>query len=129
MCRLCGLSKLFRSSVMIIAALGLNGALADVIEGENLVDPTRPLLAGSASPQPIPAVLSDSMDGAAASFQVSFIRASGTNPVAIVNNQRVTIGDSIGGAEIVAISRNRVTLLIDEQEQVLSIFDTALKAQ
>jgi len=50
-------------------------------------------------------------------------------PVAVVNNARVTVGDLVGGAEVVSIARNRVTLLVDGQEQVLSIFNPAVKTE
>ena len=107
---------------------------ADVIDGEDFVDPTRPLLAGGSRDAGAAGagqldVTSFIRNVLPSSYDVSFIRASGTYPMAVVNNERVTIGDSVGGAEVIAISRNSVTLLIDNEERSFSIFDTALKAQ
>jgi hypothetical protein len=47
----------------------------------------------------------------------------------VVNSERVTIGDLVGGAEVIEIDRNSVTLLVNDEETRISIFDTALKSQ
>lgn len=98
----------------------------DVIDGEDLVDPTRPLMALT--------VEDDSVDLGAiyravvpASFDLSFVRASSSNPMAVINNQRVTIGDVIGGATVAEISRSSVTLLVNGEERKIGLYDTSVK--
>ena len=63
-----------------------------------------------------------------ANYAVSFVRASSTSPVAIINDQRVTLGDKLGEAEVVAIDRSSVTLRIANQERRISIFDTQVRS-
>ncbi len=103
---------------------------ADVIDGENLIDPTRPLFFSLSETVPAGVDVSGLISNvSASSWDVSFIRASGARPMAVVNSERVTIGDLIGGAEVIEIDRNSVTLLVNDEETRISIFDTALKSQ
>lgn len=115
--------------IVLMLALPLPG-IAEVIDGEDFTDPTRPLFlgpaSGAASDIDVSAFISNVIPS---SWDVSFIRASGSAPMAVVNNERVTIGDSVGGAQVVEIDRNGVTLLINEEERRISIFDTAIKAR
>jgi hypothetical protein len=60
------------------------------------------------------------------SWDVSFIRA-GASPMAVVNSERVTIGDSIGGASVVAIDRSSVTLSINGEERRISMYGEGIK--
>ena len=105
-------------------------ALADVIDGEELIDPTRPLFISTISSLggdiDVSGIIANVIPS---SWDVSFIRASGSSPMAVVNNERVTIGDTVGGAEVIEIDRNSVTLLINEEERRISIYDTAFKRQ
>ena len=106
-----------------------NLALADLIDGEEFLDPTRPLFFTAESEG---AVSDDVMtmirDVLPSSFDVSFIRASGSTPMAVVNSQRVTIGDSIGGASVVAIDRSSVTLSINGAERKISLYGNSIKS-
>ena len=122
---------MFRHSLTIVGFLCLvTNAVAEVIDGEEFIDPTRPLFFSVTGDAPsgvdVSALISNVIPS---SWDVSFLRASGSSPVAVVNNERVTIGDSVGGAEVVEIDRNSVTLLINNEERRISIFDTALKTQ
>lgn len=116
-----------RKILVGIGALITSAAFADVIDGEELIDPTRPFSINIRVQQdtgivdPFRTVVPDSYD-------VSFIRASGTSPIAIVNNQRVTLGDMIGDAEVFAIDRNGVTLLIDDEEQRFTLYGPNVKS-
>ncbi len=117
-----------RISLLAISLLG-NAQIvrADIIDGEDLVDPTRPInlsantSSGVSIPRPVISLFQ-------ANYEVSFVRAGSTSPMAIVNDQRVTLGDLVGDAEVVAIDRSSVTLRIAEQEQRISVFDTSVKS-
>lgn len=116
--------------MMIASVLLINPAFGDVIDGEDFVDPTRPLLfRDSVNLREQNLATGRQRNGSSPGFNVSFIRADGAVPVAVVNNARVTVGDLVGGAEVVSIARNRVTLLVDGQEQVISIFNPAVKTE
>lgn len=122
---------MFRSCLTAILLTGVaQFVTADVIDGENLIDPTRPLFFSLSKTVPAGVDVSGLISNvSASSWDVSFIRASGARPMAVVNSERVTIGDLIGGAEVIEIDRNSVTLLVNDEETRISIFDTALKSQ
>ena len=110
--------------------VGCQVAVADVIDGEELIDPTRPLFFSTTSSLGSDVDVSGFISNVIpSSWDVSFVRASGSSPMAIVNNERVTIGDTVGGAEVIEIDRNSVTLLINDEERRISIYDTAFKRQ
>lgn len=101
---------------------------AEIIDGEEFVDPTRPLLM-SAPRGNVDSSVSDMIRNVVpASYDVSFVRASSSSPIAVINDQRVTIGDQIGGATVVAIDRGGVTLSINDQERRISVFATNIKS-
>lgn len=101
---------------------------ADIIDGEELVDPTRPLAVTRAQSSADDSVMNMIRSVVPSSFDVSFVRASSNSPMAVINDQRVTIGDVIGGATVVAIDRNSVTLSINDEERRISVFGTSIKA-
>lgn len=101
-------------------------ASAELIDGEELVDPTRPFLPADIDNSLLVQELIRTV--VPASFDLSFIRAGSSSPMAVINQQRVTIGDVIGGAEVIAIDRSSVTLLIDEEERLISLYDVSVKA-
>ena len=112
---------------MMLALIFSVSAYADVIDGEELVDPTKPLFALSESQEP--ADLTDLYRTVVpASFDISFIRASSENPMAVINSLQVTLGDVIGGATVAKIDRDSVTLLINDEERIISLYKTSVKS-
>ena len=104
-------------------------AMADQIDGEELLDPTRPLFFSTAPEGEGSATVMNMIRNVLpSSFEVSFIRASSNSPMAVVNSERVTIGDSIGGASVVAIDRSSVTLLVNGEEQRVSLYGNSVKS-
>ena len=102
---------------------------ADQIDGEELVDPTRPLFFSMAPEgEGSAAVMNMIRNVLPSSFEVSFIRASSTSPMAVVNSERVTTGDSIGGASVVAIDRSSVTLSVNGEERRISLYGDSVKS-
>ncbi len=125
------MSKANSARVLVVGLLAVlgNAANADLVDGEELMDPTRPLFLvpvgeGSISED----VMTMIRNVLPTSFDVSFIRASGSSPMAIVNSEQVTIGDSVGGASVVAIDRNSVTLSINGEERRVSIYGDSIKS-
>lgn len=117
-----------RSVLLITSLLAGGSVLADVIDGEELADPTRPLmLVGTGSDATDSSVADMIRAVVPSSYDVSFVRASSTSPIAVINDQRVTIGDQVGGATVVAIDRNSVTLSINDQERRISVFGRDIK--
>lgn len=103
-------------------------ALGDVIDGELFVDPTVPLTTGTQEDEGIDIDFAEVFRTIRPEdFELNFVRLSSNNPIAVINNQRVTIGDVVGGATVAKISRSSVTLLIGEQEQIIGLYDTVVK--
>lgn len=100
---------------------------AEIIDGEELVDPTVPLAELEIEEGSVIDLNALYQNIVPANFNLSFIRASTNNPMAVINNQRVTVGDFIGGATVTRISRSSVTLLIQDEERVIGLYDTSVK--
>lgn len=116
------LTFLFISGVLSI------GAYADVIDGEDLTDPTRPLVRPLADIEDGDDFLEQFSSVLPSSFELSFVRASSSSPMAVINDRRVTIGDVIGGAEVIAIDRSGVTLLLNGEENRINLYGSSVKA-
>lgn len=122
------LLKLLTKTLLSLSIVLLSMSIqADVIDGEDLVDPTRPLgfIAGNNDDD---SFLERFTGILPTSFDVTFIRAGSSNSIAVINEERVTIGDNIGGAEVVGIQRSSVTLLINGEETVISLYDSVKSA-
>ena len=100
--------------------------MADVIDGEDLVDPTRPFQFTALNDDS--SILDLTRTGVPASYALSFVRAGGDNPIAVINQQQLTIGDVIGGAEVIVIDRGGVTLRVDNEEQRISLYGVSVKS-
>lgn len=98
----------------------------NVIDGEELVDPTRPLFAGRPNIEGDSVVQAMIRNVVPSSYDLSFIRA-GSSPIAVINQERVTVGDVVGGATVVSIDRSSVTLSINGAEQRISLYDDLIK--
>lgn len=118
--------KSFAHIGVLAAVIGSGQVVADIIDGEELVDPTRPVSIEHIDDNSLVQDLIRNV--VPASFDVSFIRAGSSSPMAVINQQRVTIGDTIGGAQVVEIDRNGVTLLIGDAERRISLYDVSVKA-
>lgn len=114
------------SLLLLWALVGSGQIAAELIDGEELVDPTRPLnIAISVDTEEALEIFRTVVPE---SFAVSFIRAGSSSSVAVINGQSVTIGDLIGGAKVVAIDRNGVTLLTsDNEEKRVGLSSTNIK--
>lgn len=121
------MSKLSRIAISLSLMLCAYSVNADLIDGEELVDPTRPLFVSSGSQSDSSSVLSLIQSIVPSSYDLSFIRA-GSSPVAVINQERVTLGDVIGGATVVAIDRSSVTLSVNGEEQRISLYGDTIKA-
>jgi len=120
-------NKIAFTALLISSCLASAVATAEVIDGEELVDPTRPLMMAAARDDLDSSVSEMIRNVVPSSYDVSFVRASSASPIAVINEQRVTIGDQIGGATVIAIDRSGVTLSINDEERRISVFDTSIK--
>ena len=119
---------MFRQLASILFIYGLSCTIvnAEIIDFEELIDPTQPLIATKVEKSGL-ALSNIFRNIVPANYDLTFIRASNTNPIAIINNQRVTLGDAIGGAIVTKISRSSVTLSTEDIEQVIGLYNTSVK--
>jgi len=100
--------------------------MADVIDGEELVDPTRPFQFAAVSDDA--SILDLIRTVVPSSYDLSFIRAGGDKPIAVINQLQLTIGDVIGGAEVIVIDRGGVTLRVNNEEQRVNLYGVSVKS-
>lgn len=123
--------KLCRHNRQLLTAVALlPGLLSTVVraagaDDDLLVDPTAPLFAD---------VAGDTSGGdllpALAGFvryQLSSILIREDDRVAVVNAQRVRVGDSIGSARVTAIDPGSVTIRVDGEQQTLQLYRDSIK--
>ncbi|NQV69832.1 MAG: hypothetical protein HQ498_07385 [Pseudohongiella sp.] len=115
--------------LLLLAALVCGGEIsAELIDGEELVDPTEPF--------DVNYVVETSADGLLdmistiipKNYDVSFIRAGSKSSMAVVNGENVSVGDLIGDVKVVAIDRGGVTLMINEEERRVGLSGTNIKS-
>lgn len=95
------------------------------VDGEVFVDPTRPLFWTQSAETSVERVLPTRIQPS--NYLVSFVRTGSRSPIAVVNEQRVTIGDVIGGATVVEIDRSGIILEIGEERARISLYSTNIK--
>jgi len=115
---------------LVIAAVMLPVLVATVAraasaDDELLVDPTAPLFANAAGD-----TSSGDLLPAFAGFvryELSSILIREDDRVAVVNAQRVRVGDSIGSARVTAIDPGSVTIRVDGEQQTLQLYRDSIK--
>lgn len=115
-----------RKLFIILLGFAAGNVHADLIDGEELRDPTRPLFVRAQETSG--EVLNMIRNVVPASYDLSFVRASSSSPIAVINSERVTVGDVIGGATVVAIQRSSVTLSVNGEERVITLYDQSIKS-
>lgn len=120
------MSRRTHSLIFSAAVLMAGQSVAEIIDGEEFRDPTEPVV--SAAP-----VLEAESGGlfstfSPSAFTLTFVRDSSTSPMAVINDTRVTIGDRINGALVVAIDRNGVTLRVNDEDSRITLYTTSVKS-
>lgn len=116
------------TGLMLVTFLSVVPARAELVNGEDLVDPTAPFLLRADRNVPLLNAFTSFN-----SYEVSSILIRPNLKIAIVNSQRVRVGERVGNAEIIDIENDRVTISIDgeirdvmlHQGSVKSVSDTA----
>ncbi len=108
----CGLS------LLAAAAQGQGGLL---IDGEAFRDPTRPPRVNAVQAQ-----TAESSVGR--SYEVTFIRAGSESSAAVINGTLVTVGGTVDGAIVQAISTDSVTLEVAGQLVEVNAFRAGFRS-
>lgn len=123
------LAKLGCAAVFSLCAVA--GTAADEFEG--LTDPTAPLT--FAVPQSAE-VVDDEDDGgffglslpSMENYELNSVLIRGKDRIAVVNGQRVRIGEQVGAAKVTAINHEGVVLEIDGKPRVLELYAASVKS-
>lgn len=118
--------------LLMVAGLmaGTAGAQQRILEidGEVLRDPTQPpnAVLGMVSVSDFETLVRFNPNN----YRVSFIRSGGINPVAVVNNHTVTIGDQIDGVITVSdIKAGAVVLKADGLDHEIRLYDQPVRQE
>lgn len=125
--------RAFRAAILVgLVVASTSGALhaqsqgeERLIDGEMLRDPMQPVSAYRRNFQTATDVLPELPNRS--DFTVNFVRAGGRSPVAVINNQTLTIGDELSGMRIMDIRAGEVVLAASGQEYVLTTFGSAVR--
>lgn len=127
--------KMLRSTAGRVAALTLvvcvsagstavaqmtDGDLVRFFDGEDLRDPTRPSGAVAPGQSAGESGASHGTGVVMDQYQVSFIRAGGSEPMAVINDQPVRVGEEINGARVLAIEAGVVALDVNGERRTFS---------
>jgi len=112
-----GLS-IFATARPVIALLACLCALPVAAAAQALRDPTRPPFSGGAAPAGTPVLHG---------WVLQSVLISKERRHAVINGQLVSLGESVSGAELVAIAENRVTLRTTEGIRTVHLFPEVAK--
>lgn len=116
-----------RNTIMLfVIVLLASTSMADVIDGEALVDPTRPIQVTAVDNGNL--IVDLVRTDVLSNYDLSFVRAGGDHPIAVINQQQLTIGDVIGDAEVIVIDRGGVTLSVNDEEHRVSLYGVSVKS-
>lgn len=107
--------------MLTVAALPA-GAAEDV---ESLRDPTRPLnfMPGEEST----GTLIEGLENVFSSFRLNSVLIRDQDRIAVINDQRVRVGDQVGRATVTGIDNTRVVLDVDGEARVLELYGAPVK--
>lgn len=116
--------------LMMIVSLLPVGVMAQpqgetrLIDGEVLRDPMQPVSAYRRNER-VQEVLPELPNRS--EFTVSFIRAGGSSPMAVINDRTLMVGDELSGMRIMEIRAGEVVLGAAGQEYILTTFGSAVR--
>ncbi len=116
--------------MLVALALPSLDVQAEVFGGEELKDPTRPAgapLAAEGGEGFLEGLFGNATGLLNSNYKVTFIRAGGAEPVAMINERLVKAGDMIGQAEVISIDAQSVSLRVDGAVQRVATYRDTVK--
>lgn len=108
---------------LLVSILLMSGqSFAELVDGEELIDPTAPFLLEVDSAKPAVNIFATINN-----FDVSSILIREDFRLAVINSQRVREGEFVGSARVVSIDESSVTLNIGGEIRVLSLHGAVIK--
>ena len=110
--------------VSLLVCMTSQFAMAELVNGEDLIDPTSPLNKVDQS-----LLNSGAQIGfARPALRVSSILIRGETKIAVINDQRVEAGDQLGSAKILSVTPAFVSVEIDGEVEDLYLYQNSIKS-
>jgi hypothetical protein len=123
-----------RDGIMVRVLLVFPVLMAQVAYGATLddelrVDPTAPLdfVAAANSESEESGILGIDLFGVFTSYELSSILIRAEDRIAVINETRVRVGDTVGSAIVASIEPDHVTLNVDGEIETLELYGNSIK--
>jgi hypothetical protein len=114
----------------LILAASTHSVWAAEVE-EELIHPTRPLVLPAGEAADSDAEGGDFgfglFDEAFTTYELSSVLIRGDVRIAVINGERVRVGESVGAARVTAIESDSVRLNVDGSNQMLELYQNSIK--
>jgi hypothetical protein len=115
-------------TLLLLPVLGTHSAYSATLDDELLIDPTAPLdLSNDNGAQQEGGILDMDIFGVFASYELSSVLIRAEDRIAVINETRVRVGDTIGSATVVAIEADHVMLNIGGEIETLELYENSIK--
>jgi hypothetical protein len=122
----------FRKFLIVVILLGLLVLVyvqAATLQDELLVDPTAPLIPVAGADNTDSGINLNDLLTAFIGYELSSILIRENDRVAVINSQRVRVGERVGNARVTAIEPGSVTLNVDGELQTLQLYQKSIKTR
>ncbi len=114
--------------LLLLPLLAAHVAFSATMDDELLVDPTAPLdLTSDSVQEEEEGILSADLFGIFTRYELSSVLIRAEDRIAVINETRVRVGDTIGAATIASIEADRVTLNVDGETEILELYENSIK--
>ena len=118
--------------IMSTAVAAAGSALGATQDDQLLVDPTVPLSivfgsSGATTDAGEGRGILDLFGNAFTSYELSSVLIRAGDRIAVINEERVRVGDKVGAAVVASIEADHVTLNVDGEMQTLELYENSIK--
>jgi hypothetical protein len=118
-------------TLILVSACVAGTALAATQDDELLVDPTMPLSMvfseSAAASNSDGGSIFDVFSNVLTSYELSSVLIRAEDRIAIINKERVRVGDKVGSAVVASIEADHVTLNVDGELETLALYENSIK--
>lgn len=121
-----------RVAMVLLPALMAACVQAATMDDELLVDPTMPLgftPTDSADDGGLNAGSSFDLFNLFTGYELSSVLIRTEDRIAVINDERVRVGDKVGSAVVASIEPGQVTLDVDGEIQTLKLYENSIKTR
>ena len=114
--------------LVLLSVLVVYAVHAAPADDEDLVDPTQPLVFGvPAAQQEDKGSFFKDLQTAMQTYELNSVLIRSKDRIAVINKQRVRVGDMVGEAKVVNIEANSVTIEVNGISRELRLYNGSVK--